>query len=220
MNVPIRGLLWAGMLVICGGVGLADEPKPEFHNSERASGESLPPWESTDEQGLPWKSSDHVGKKILVLYFYPGDFTGGCVKQAQAFREGLTKLEEQGVELVGVSGDEVSTHKLFKESHDLKHTLLSDTKGELAKSLGIPVGRGGNVRARTPDGKLLPQPMRQPDGTASPWNAESSLLHRPVTLARWTIILSRDGEIASVRRNVNPASDAQEVLAIVASLVQ
>ncbi len=40
-------------------------------------GDAAPSFEATDDQGKPWKSSDHVGKKVIVVYFYPGDFTGG-----------------------------------------------------------------------------------------------------------------------------------------------
>ena len=119
-------------------------------------GEALPEFEQTDDNGQPWKSTGHVGnKKILVLYFYPGDFTGGCTRQAQAYRDGLAKIEQLGAEVIGVSGDEVATHKLFKETYGLKHALLSDLKGELAQLLGVPVNAGGKVRATGPDRKPL-----------------------------------------------------------------
>src|SRR5688500_14295123 len=102
-------------------------------------GAVLPAFTCLDDCGQEWKSNQHVGSKVVVIYFYPGDFTSGCTKQAQAFRDGLTRLEELGVELVGVSGDEVATHKLFKETHSLRHTLLADPDGVLADQLGIPV---------------------------------------------------------------------------------
>src|ERR1043165_6399867 len=76
-------------------------------------GDTLPEFQSTDEQGRVWKSADHAGEKLLVLYFYPGDFTGGCIRQAEAFREGLAKLEASGAEVIGISGDEPATHQLF-----------------------------------------------------------------------------------------------------------
>jgi len=108
-------------------------------SSEVSVGKALPAFKAADDQGGNWISQEHTGKSVLVMYFYPGDFTGGCVKQAEKFREGLARLEELGVELVGVSGDEVATHQLFKTSHGLTHTLLADPDGA--------GGAAGNSRA-------------------------------------------------------------------------
>jgi thioredoxin-dependent peroxiredoxin len=107
---------WTCLVATLGAACLADEPTLSEKPPVLESGDSLPAFVSTDEEGKPWKSAEHVGKNVLVFYVYPGDFTGSCIKQAEAFREGLAKLEEQGVELVGVSGDEATTHKLFKET--------------------------------------------------------------------------------------------------------
>lgn len=174
-----------------------------------AAGDALPAFTSFDEHGQPWKSADHVGEKVLVMYFYPGDFTGGCRKQAEAFREMLAKIEALGAEVVGVSGDEAPAHALFKEAFDLKHTLLADTQAELACLLGVPVSRGGKVRARDRAGKTLLDEK-----------GDSIVVQRPATLARWTFIIDRGGKVASVRKNVNPTTDAQEVLGLVESLAK
>jgi thioredoxin-dependent peroxiredoxin len=163
-------------------------------------GQLLPELKSTDDAGNSWNSADHVGKKVLVLYFYPGDFTGGCTRQAQVYRDALAKMEELGTEVVGVSGDEVKTHQLFKATYELKHALLSDPDGGLAKRLGIPVKAGGKVRATGPD--------RRPLLDA---NGDRIELERPVTLARWTLVVGRDGKIASLRSVANPVKDAEEV---------
>ena len=55
-------------------------------------GDAAPTFESVDDQGQDWKSSDHVGKQVLVVYFYPADMTGGCTKQACGFRDDMKKL--------------------------------------------------------------------------------------------------------------------------------
>ena len=207
MIAKSRWLLMALALMACGTIHAAEEPKPEAPAAGLAVGELLPAFESTDEQGLPWKSADHVGKKVLVLYFYPGDFTGGCIKQVEAYREGLAKLEELGVELVGVSGDEVATHKLFRETHDLKHTLLADSRGELAKLVGIPVSAGDRVRPRNADRQSLVDAA-----------GKRIIFQRPVTLARWTLIVDKDGKIAALRNIVDPVTDSEEVRKIVEKL--
>jgi peroxiredoxin Q/BCP len=177
--------------------------------TEVKKGAPLPAFESVDDEGRTWKSSDHIGQKVLVLYFYPGDFTGGCTKQAQAYREGLAQIEALGAEVVGVSGDEVATHKLFKETYGLTHALLADREGEVAKLLGMPVKAGGKVRATGPDRK----PLLDAEGKRID-------IQRPVTLARWTLVVGRDGKVASLRNKVNPVTDVEEVRKLVETLAK
>jgi thioredoxin-dependent peroxiredoxin len=206
----ISAVLVVGILAaMAGGVVTGDDgATPTIEKGATVVvGQSLPAFETTDDQGQPWKSADHTGQKVLVMYFYPGDFTGGCTKQAQAYRDGLAKIEDLGAEVVGVSGDEVATHKLFKETYGLTHSLLADSKGQLAKLLSIPVKAGGKVRAIAADRK----PLLDTEG-------KSIGFERPVTLARWTVIVDRDGKIISLRSVANPVTDAEEVLKIVQAL--
>ena len=209
MIVNSRWRLVALVLMVCGTIHAVEEPKPEAPAAGLAVGDQVPEFESIDEQGQPWKSADHVGKKVVVLYFYPGDFTGGCIKQAEAYREGLAKLEELGVELVGVSGDEVASHKLFKETYALKHALLADTDGKLAQLLGVPVGGPGRGQAVTP------APDRKPILDAE---GKRILIQRAVTLDRCTLVIGRDGKLAALRKIVNPVTDSEEVRKVVAAL--
>jgi peroxiredoxin/uncharacterized protein YndB with AHSA1/START domain len=123
--------------------------------------------------------------------------------------ERLGGIEGLGAQVVGVSGDESATHKLFKETYGLKHTLLADPKGEIAQLLGVPVKAGGKVRATGPD--------RRPLLDA---NGQRIDLERPATLARWTLVVDRDGKIASLRSVANPVTDAEEVRKIVESLAK
>ena len=85
------------------GLLLAEEKKVNLKVGNQA-----PKFESTDDQGKAWKSTDHVGKKIMVVYFYPADLTGGCTKQACGFRDDLKSFSDKDVEVIGVSGDSVS----------------------------------------------------------------------------------------------------------------
>src|SRR5215831_7176312 len=111
-------------------------------------GDKAPVFESTDDQGKAWKSTAHVGKKILVIYFYTADLTGGCTRQACGFRDDMGKLAGKGALVVGVSGDSVKNHQLFKKVHKLKFTLLADEEGAVAKKFGVPVGKGETITAR------------------------------------------------------------------------
>ena len=102
-------------------------------------GNVAPAFAGADEQGPEWKSSDHVGKKIVVVYFYPADFTGGCTKQAESWRDNMNSIVAKGVEVIGISGDAVLNHKLFKESWKLNFTLLADGEATIAKQFGACV---------------------------------------------------------------------------------
>src|SRR4051812_23519683 len=102
----------AATLAVIGVVGAAAQDEKKF---ELNVGDPGPAFQSKDANGLTWKSSDHLGKKYIVVYFYPGDFTPGCTAQAQKFRDNMNKLYDQGAEVVGVSGDSAKTHALFKD---------------------------------------------------------------------------------------------------------
>ena len=197
-----RTILTAVFISGPGGASFAVEPavKP----TAPVVGEALPELEAVDEQGKVWKSAGRAGKGPLVIYFYPGDFTGGCIKQAQKFQKLVEKFREAGAEVVGVSGDDVSTHKLFKETFKLPQTLLADPEGKFAIALGVPVSAGQKVRTRGADGKALMDER-----------GKSVIITRPATLARWTFIIGSDGKILARRENVDPLKDADEVLKLV-----
>src|SRR3954462_7891230 len=119
-------------LVTGGSIGQDKAKEKKKVESKVKVGDKAPAFESVDESGKPFKSSDVVGKKVVVLYFYPADFTGGCTKQACGFRDDVEKLNSKGVTVIGVSGDSVATHKLFKSHHKLNFPLLADEKGTVA----------------------------------------------------------------------------------------
>lgn len=161
-------------------------------------GDSAPSFSSTDDAGKPWKSSDYLGRRILVVYFYPADLTGGCTKQACGFRDDMKKLQDQGVEVVGVSGDAVRNHQLFKKVHGLNFTLLADEDGSVAKVFGVTTKPGGTYKT-TIDGK------------------EETLV-RGVTASRWTFVIDRQGKIAAKDTEVKAAEDSKKILGLVEKL--
>ena len=184
---------------VLGTVGAADEKaKPAV---DLQLGDIAPSFECSDENGKPWKLNDHVGKKFVVVYFYPADFTTGCTKQAEAWRDNMNALTDAGVEVVGVSGDSVKNHKLFKDAWKLNFTLLADEDSTIPKQFGVPVRRGGRVRPRGPDRK----PLLDESG-------EPLLLERKATFVRWTFVIDKEGKIAYKNTKVNPTKDSQQVL--------
>ena len=173
----------------------ADEKKPE--KVELKVGDEAPSVQLPDEAGKTWSSSDRFGTatkkgKWVVIYFYPGDFTPGCTAQANAFRDAMQKLTEKGVEVVGVSGDSVQTHELFKKAQKLNFTLLADEDGVTAKKYGVPFGAGATVKAKDAEGKPVE-------------------FKRAGTAARWTFVVGPDGKIAYINTKVIPADDAKRI---------
>jgi peroxiredoxin Q/BCP len=160
-------------------------------------GDKAPSFEALDDTGKAWKSADHVGKKLIVVYFYPADMTGGCTKQACGFRDDLGKLADKGVEVVGVSGDSVRNHQLFKKAHDLNFALLADTDGKVAEAFGVPVVKGEKEVKAKIDGK-------------------DEVLVRSVTAKRWTFVIGKDGKIAAKNTEVNAAEDSKAIMDLVA----
>ena len=81
---------------------------------------------------------DFLGKKPVVLYFYPKDDTPGCTKEACAFRDEYEVFGKLDAEVIGISSDSVESHKSFVANHDLPFTLLSDEGGKVRKLYGVP----------------------------------------------------------------------------------
>jgi peroxiredoxin Q/BCP len=167
--------------------------------AELKVGDKAPEFEALDTQGKAWKSAEHVGKKLIVVYFYPADMTGGCTKQACAFRDDLSKLAGQDVEVVGVSGDSVRNHQLFAKKHNLSFTLLADTEAKVAEAFGVPYTTGEKSVKAEVDGK------------------EETLL-RNVTIQRWTFIIDKDGKVAYKNTKVAAADDSKAVAEAVATI--
>jgi len=157
-------------------------------------GDAAPAFSAIDQDGHLWKSSDFVGKKNVIVYFYPAAMTGGCTKQACAFRDDSTKLAQADAVVVGVSGDVPAGLKVFQKSHDLNFTLLADYDGKVANLFGVPTREGGSIE-REFEGKAV-------------------TLERGITASRWTFVIGKDGKIKDANTKVNAAEDSAHVLGL------
>jgi len=196
LRVSALGLI-LGLYAVASAPGIADdkkvdEKKVDEKKIELKVGDVAPVFEARTDSDTTWESAGRVGKKWVVVYFYPGDFTPGCTTQARAFRDAMTKLTDKGVEVVGISGDSVKTHELFKKAQKLNFTLLADEEGTIAKMFGVPVGPGGKVKTKDAEGKPLE-------------------ITRNVTEARWTFVIDKDGKIAYKNSKVIAAEGANEI---------
>lgn len=156
-------------------------------------GDKAPEFTVQDDAGKDWNANDHFGKKIVVVYFYPADMTGGCTKQACGFRDDLGKLKSKNVEVVGVSGDSVRNHQLFKKAHNLNFALLADPEGTVASAFGVPFTKGEKSITREIDGK-------------------EEVLTRGGTAKRWTFVVGKDGKILFKNEQVNAAQDSKKII--------
>lgn len=103
-------------------------------------GESVPDFTLQDQNGKEFRLSEHLGKTCLVIYFYPKDDTPGCTKQACYFRDQYEAFTSAGATVIGISGQDVASHKAFAKKYNLPFTLLADVEGKVRKQFGAGSG--------------------------------------------------------------------------------
>ena len=101
-----------------------------------------------DQNGKIFDIKSVLGKKNLVIYFYPKDGTSGCTAEACSFRDKMDVFKIHDAEVIGISGDGVASHKQFAEKYNLKFTLLADEGNNIRKLFGVPTSMLGTVPGR------------------------------------------------------------------------
>ncbi|MEA5535683.1 peroxiredoxin [Crocosphaera sp. XPORK-15E] len=104
-----------------------------------AVGTVAPGFTTIDDEGKTVSLSDYKGK-IVVLYFYPKDDTPGCTKEAQSFRDNYQQYQDKDMVVFGVSMDDQTSHKMFKEKYGLPFQLLVDKDGTLTNAYDVSGG--------------------------------------------------------------------------------
>src|SRR6266704_5944592 len=105
-------------------------------------GDKAPDFTLLAQSGAPVSLGDFLGKKRIVLYFYPKDNTSLCTEEACAFRDNYEVFKDAGAEVIGVSSDSVESHQQFAKEHQLPFILLSDVAGVIRKRYGVPTAFG------------------------------------------------------------------------------
>ena len=111
-------------------------------------GDVVPNFTSIDTKGNPFDSTSIVGKKPVVIYFYPKDNTPGCTAQACSFRDQYEDFLDMGAEVIGVSGDDQDSHQKFTSKYRLPFLLLSDSNKKIRKLFGVPTSLFGMLPGR------------------------------------------------------------------------
>ena len=155
-------------------------------------GDQAPDIVLNNQDGELWRLKDFLGKKNIVIYFYPAAMTGGCTKQACSYRDSKSELEKKDLVVVGVSGDAVKNLKIFQQENQLNFNLLSDVSGEVARTYGVPVGEGGSIVRKVGEQEIS--------------------LQRSYSISRWTFIVDKEGKITYKDMDVDAVEDSKNVL--------
>ena len=138
-------------------------------------GDAAPEFEMTGSDGKPYQLSDFLGKKAVVIAWFPRAFTGGCTKECKSMREAGEQLRDYNVAYFTASTDTVEKNSDFAKSLDLDYPILCDPAGRNAKLFGV----------LRPDGK---------------------------TANRVTFIITKDGKIASIDRQVKTQTHGEDLV--------
>ena len=112
--------------------------------------DNAPDFDVTSSDGRHLKLGDFRGKKNVVLYFYPGDFTPVCTRETCGFRDMMAELANANTEVIGVSFDDDESHEAFREKHKVEFALVAD----------IPHGLAEKYEATNMLTRLLGRPSR------------------------------------------------------------
>ena len=123
------------------------------------AGQFAPDYRLQDQKG-DWHTLVQERGTWVVLYFYPKDFTPGCTTEVCTFRDDIVALRKAGVDVFGVSLDDVASHAEFAEKYHVPFRLLSDADRSTAKAYGVLTSKLGFSYARRetflidPDGRV------------------------------------------------------------------
>lgn len=110
-------------------------------------GSRLPEFALLNQHGQMVTSASLVGQP-LVIYFYPKDDTPGCTKEACSFRDSYESFQDMGARVIGISADDVASHKAFAAKYRLPFDLLSDPGNAVRKQFGVPADLFGLIPGR------------------------------------------------------------------------
>jgi peroxiredoxin Q/BCP len=109
---------------------------PVFAGETLPTGATAPAFNLQDQNG-DWHTLEEYRGQWLAVYFYPRDDTPGCTTEACNFRDNIYAFKAIGAAVVGISVDDVESHKEFSDKYKLPFTILADEDSETAKAYGV-----------------------------------------------------------------------------------
>lgn len=100
-------------------------------------GNMIPAFSLKDQHDKTFNTADYIGKKVLVIYFYPKDESMVCTKEACAFRDSFDDFVKAGAMIIGINDGSVASHKAFQSHYKLPFTLLSDPGNKVYNLFGV-----------------------------------------------------------------------------------
>lgn len=100
-------------------------------------GDILPQFSLKNQVGDLFSIRDDIGKKVVVIFFYPKNFTLGCIKEVCSFRDSFEDFLSIGATVIGISADSQASHRRFGKHYNLPYTLLADTDKKVRKLFGV-----------------------------------------------------------------------------------
>lgn len=113
------------------------------------AGAKAPEFVLADDRGGETSLSDLLQDGPLILYFYPADFTPGCTKEACSIRDIHDDIQSVGLQVAGVSPQDIDSHKRFRDEHELPFVLLSDPDKVAIRMYDVDGPFGVGVRRAT-----------------------------------------------------------------------
>ncbi|WP_026714601.1 peroxiredoxin [Flavobacterium daejeonense] len=111
-------------------------------------GDCIPDFTAKDAEGNLFDSRSVIGQKTAIIYFYPKDDTPQCTAQACGFRDNYSEFLNLDVAVIGISSDDVASHRNFSQKYNLPFILLSDADQSVRKLFGVPSGFFGLLPGR------------------------------------------------------------------------
>ncbi|MDA7596779.1 peroxiredoxin [Gammaproteobacteria bacterium] len=107
-----------------------------YTDTQPAVGDSAPTFKLQDQNG-DWHTLGDYKGKYVVLFFYPKDGTPGCTTEACNFRDNIFAFDDLNTQILGISLDDVDSHKEFSEKYSLPYPILADVEKESAVDYGV-----------------------------------------------------------------------------------
>lgn len=137
MSIKARIKYWFG-LAIAGGLLMFTFYNTNAEKMKKLEvGDKVPHFELKDQFGHLRSIDEWLGKKNMIIYFYPKDHTGGCTAQACRFRDDYEDFFALGAEVIGISGDGQASHEKFAGDYNLPFVLLSDEDRKVRDAFGV-----------------------------------------------------------------------------------